>query len=179
MLRAARRALPWVRAEARALVCGPAAGAAAGPQLTLRPLGNGLLLQAVRNYADKKPVTQSSQMDDLPSSMLLKDYQNVPGIDRIDDIVKRLLSLEMANQKEKMKIKTEQLLNKMLINPEDTKSLEARVTRLTVKIHNYEEHMQKHRKVFQEKQKLKKLKKQEAELKNKETKKPKSQESLV
>ncbi|XP_044527430.1 28S ribosomal protein S15, mitochondrial [Gracilinanus agilis] len=243
MLRAARISLPWVRAQARSLVFGPAAGAAAGPQLALRPPGNGLLLQAARTYADKKPVIQSSQMDDLPSSLLIKDYQNVPGIDRTDDIVKRLLSLEMANQKEKMKIKTEQLLNKMSINPEDTKSLEARVTRLTVKIRNYEEHMQKHRKdkahkrwllmsidqrkkllknlrqtnfevfektckdlgieytipprynqpkhrrwvakkafcikVFQEAQKLKKLKKKEVELKKKETKKPETQESLV
>ncbi|XP_043848219.1 28S ribosomal protein S15, mitochondrial-like, partial [Dromiciops gliroides] len=107
---------------------------------------NGLLLQAARAYADQKAATQSSQMDDLPSSMLLKDYQNVPGIDRVDDVVKRLLSLEMANQKEKMKIKTEQLLNKITENPEDTTSLEARVIQLTVKIRNYEEHMQKHHK---------------------------------
>ncbi|XP_036593515.1 28S ribosomal protein S15, mitochondrial-like [Trichosurus vulpecula] len=146
MLRA-QRALLWGRAQAPApaLACGPTARAAAGPPCALRP-GNGLLLQAARAYADKKPVTQSSQMDDLPSSMLLKEYQNVPGIDGVDDVVKRLLSLEMANQREKMKIKTEQLLNQITANPEDTTSLEARVVRLTVRIRNYEEHMQKHHK---------------------------------
>ncbi|XP_020951619.1 28S ribosomal protein S15, mitochondrial isoform X5 [Sus scrofa] len=105
--------------------------------------------------------------------MLLLDYQNVPGIHKVDDVVKRLLSLEMANQKEKLKIKKMQLMNKVLENPEDTSSLEARswsggpwrvgvqgsllagpgpssadilVVALTVKIRNYEEHMQKHRK---------------------------------
>ncbi|XP_072466123.1 small ribosomal subunit protein uS15m [Notamacropus eugenii] len=148
MFRAARRALLWGRAQAPALACGPTARAAAGPPCTLRSPGNGPLLQAARAYADKKPalVTQPSQMDDLPSSMLLKEYQNVPGIDGVDDVVRRLLSLEMANQKEKMKIKTEQLLNQITLNPEDTTSLEARVIKLTVRIRNYEEHMQKHRK---------------------------------
>ncbi|XP_020839304.1 small ribosomal subunit protein uS15m isoform X2 [Phascolarctos cinereus] len=129
MLRGARRALLWCRAQAPALACGPSARVTVGPPCALRP-----------------PVTQSSQMDDLPSSILLKDYQNVPGIDRVDDVVKRLLSLEMANQKEKMKIKTEQLLTQITLNPEDTTSLEARVIKLTVKIRNYEEHMQKHHK---------------------------------
>uniref|UniRef100_A0A7N5KH11 Small ribosomal subunit protein uS15m n=1 Tax=Ailuropoda melanoleuca TaxID=9646 RepID=A0A7N5KH11_AILME len=65
---------------------------------------------------------------------------------RFDDVVRRLLSLEMANQKEKLKIKQELLMNKILANPEDTNSLEARIVALTVKIRSYEEHMQKHRK---------------------------------
>ncbi|XP_027720164.1 28S ribosomal protein S15, mitochondrial [Vombatus ursinus] len=146
MLRTARRVLLWGRAQAPALACGPSTRVTVGPPCALRPPGSSILLQAARAYADKKPVTQSGQMDDLPSSMLLKDYQNVPGIDRVDDVVKRLLSLEMANQKEKMKIKTEQLLTQITLNPEDTTSLEARVIKLTVKIRNYEEHMQKHRK---------------------------------
>ncbi|XP_068924056.1 small ribosomal subunit protein uS15m [Petaurus breviceps papuanus] len=245
MLRATRRALLWGRAQAPAQACGPTARAAAGPLCAPRPPGNGLLLQAARAYAVKKPalVTQTSQMDDLPSSMLVKDYQNVPGIDGVDDVVKRLLSLEMASQKEKMKIKTEQLLNQIIVNPEDTTSLEARVIKLTVKIRNYEEHMQKHRKdkahkryllmsidqrkkllkklrqtnfevfekickdlgieytfpplyyrpahrrwvtkkafcikVFQEAQKLKKLKKQEEALKREGTKRPESQDTLA
>ncbi|KAK2498409.1 hypothetical protein MC885_002956 [Smutsia gigantea] len=88
----------------------------------------------------------TSQDDDPPPSTLLKDYQNIPGVDKLDDVVKRLLSLEMANQKEKLKIKQEQLMKKVVANPEDTRSLEARIVALTVKIHNYEEHMQKHRK---------------------------------
>uniref|UniRef100_A0A452V4H3 Uncharacterized protein n=1 Tax=Ursus maritimus TaxID=29073 RepID=A0A452V4H3_URSMA len=40
------------------------------------------------------------------------------------DHVRRLLSLEIANQKEKLKIKQEQLMNKIVANPEDTSSLE-------------------------------------------------------
>nr|XP_031320644.1 28S ribosomal protein S15, mitochondrial isoform X2 [Camelus dromedarius] len=117
----------------------------------------GLILQAARGYATQKPV-QPSQEDDLAPSMLLKDYQDIPGIEKVDDVVKRLLSLEMANQKEKLKIKKALLMNKVAENPEDTRSLEARIVALTVKIHSYEDHMQKHRKVFQEVQKLKKQK---------------------
>ncbi|XP_051843669.1 28S ribosomal protein S15, mitochondrial [Antechinus flavipes] len=147
MLRAARRALLLGQVQVRALACGPTARVAVGPQRALLPSGNGLLLRAARAYAtDKTPATQSSQMDDLPSSILLKDYQNVPGIDKVDDVVKRILSLEMADQREKMKVKTEHLINKITANPEDTTSLEARVIKLTVRIRNYEEHMQKHHK---------------------------------
>uniref|UniRef100_A0A8C0NT26 Small ribosomal subunit protein uS15m n=2 Tax=Canis lupus familiaris TaxID=9615 RepID=A0A8C0NT26_CANLF len=65
---------------------------------------------------------------------------------RVDDVVRRLLSLEMASQKEKLKIKHQQLMSKIVANPEDTSSLEARIVALTVKIRNFEEHMQKHRK---------------------------------
>ncbi|XP_015340748.1 28S ribosomal protein S15, mitochondrial isoform X6 [Marmota marmota marmota] len=89
---------------------------------------------------------QPKQDNDPPPSTLLKDYQNIPGIEKVDDVVKRLLSLEMANQKEKLKIKQEQLMRKVVENPEDTRSLEARIVALTIKIRNYEEHMQKHRK---------------------------------
>ena len=57
--------------------------------------------------------------------MMLKDYQNIPGIAKVDDVVKRLLSLEMANKKEMLKIKKEQLMNKVVENLKDTSSLEA------------------------------------------------------
>ncbi|XP_036285847.1 28S ribosomal protein S15, mitochondrial-like [Pipistrellus kuhlii] len=100
---------------------------------------------AARGYAIQKPV-RPSQEDDPPPSTLLKDHQDVPGIDKVDDVGKRLLSLEMGNQKEKLKVKKEQLMNKVVANPEDTSALEARIVALTVKIRNYEEHMQKHRK---------------------------------
>lgn len=50
----------------------------------------------------------------------------------------------MANQTEKLKIKQEQLMNKVMENAEDISSLEAWMVVLTVKIQNYEEHMQKH-----------------------------------
>ncbi|KAM9686644.1 small ribosomal subunit protein uS15m [Trichechus inunguis] len=148
MLRAAWRALSSVRTQAVTPVPVlrlPNRGRARLPsdQWGLHP--RGLLLQAARGFASQKPV-QPSQEDDPPLSTLLKDYQNVPGIEKVDDVVKRLLSLEMANQKEKLKIKQEWLMNKIVANPEDTSSLEARIVALTVKIRNYEEHMQKHRK---------------------------------
>ncbi|XP_028937373.1 28S ribosomal protein S15, mitochondrial [Ornithorhynchus anatinus] len=110
------------------------------------PGGGGCLLsQPARAFAAKKQVLPS-QVDDLPSSMLRQDFRNVPGIDKVDDLVKRVLSLEMAPMKEKLKIKKEQMVSKVSANPEDTSSLEARVAALTVKIRSYEEHMQKHRK---------------------------------
>ncbi|XP_004472315.1 small ribosomal subunit protein uS15m [Dasypus novemcinctus] len=139
MLRVAWRALRSIRTQVVAQT--PVLGRPSD-QRVLQPRG---LLQAARGYAVQKPV-QPRQDDDPPPSMLLKDYQNVPGIENVDDVVKRLLSLEMANRKEKLKIKQEQLMNKVLANPEDTSSLEARIVALTVKIRNYEEHMQKHRK---------------------------------
>ncbi|XP_055979089.1 small ribosomal subunit protein uS15m isoform X1 [Sorex fumeus] len=146
MLRATCRALSWVRgpALADAAVLGRPAGRERAPR-DLLSHGRGLLLQAARGYALQKPAPPSHDADPAPST-LLKDYQNVPGIDRVDDVVKKLLSLEMADQKEKKKIKTEQLRSQIVANPEDTSSLEARIVALTVKIHSYEEHMQKHRK---------------------------------
>ena len=75
-------------------------------------------------YATQIPV-QQSQEDDPPLSMLLKDYQNIPGIAKVDDVVKRLPSLEMDNNKEMLKIKKEQLMSKVVENLKDTSSLEA------------------------------------------------------
>lgn len=103
------------------------------------------LLQAARGYATQKPVQPSQDNDPHPST-LLRDYQDVPGIEKVDDVVKRLLSVEMASRKEMLKIKQEQLMKKVMANPEDTISLDTRIVALTVKIRNYEEHMQKHRK---------------------------------
>ncbi|XP_048206869.1 28S ribosomal protein S15, mitochondrial isoform X2 [Perognathus longimembris pacificus] len=92
-----------------------------------------------------QPPIQPNQDGDPPLSTLLKDYQNVPGIDKVDDVVRRVLSLEMANKKEKLKVKQEQLMEKIEANLENTRSLEAQVVSLTVRIHSLEEHMQKHR----------------------------------
>ncbi|KAF6110189.1 mitochondrial ribosomal protein S15 [Phyllostomus discolor] len=146
MLRAAWRVLSSIRTQAPVLGP-PGRGCARIPSdrwgLPSPPLG--FILPATRGYAIQKPV-RPSQEDDPPPSTLLKDYQNIPGIEKVDDVVKRLLSLEMANRKEKLKIKQEQLMNKVVANPEDTRSLEARIVALTVRIRNYEEHMQKHRK---------------------------------
>ncbi|KAB0344934.1 hypothetical protein FD754_021860 [Muntiacus muntjak] len=100
-------------------------GTDTAPVLGLRGRGWATLLsiQWDLKYDTQKPV-QQSQEDDLSLPMLLKDYQNVPGIE-IDD-VKRLLSLEMANKKEMLKIKKEQLMSKVVENLKDTSSLEAR-----------------------------------------------------
>uniref|UniRef100_A0A8D2HZY4 Small ribosomal subunit protein uS15m n=1 Tax=Urocitellus parryii TaxID=9999 RepID=A0A8D2HZY4_UROPR len=133
MLRAAWRALSSVRTQA--MTQAPAFG--------LLGRGNARLLS---DQWGLQPPIQPKQDNDPPPSTLLKDYQNIPGIEKVDDVVKRLLSLEMANQKEKLKIKQEQLMKKVVENPEDTRSLEARIVALTIKIRNYEEHMQKHRK---------------------------------
>uniref|UniRef100_A0A8C2S9M8 Small ribosomal subunit protein uS15m n=1 Tax=Capra hircus TaxID=9925 RepID=A0A8C2S9M8_CAPHI len=150
MLRAAWRALSSIRTQAvtQPSVLGLPGGGCAkllSVQRDLPSSPRGLVLQAARGYATQKPV-QQSQEDDPPPSTLLKDYQNVPGIEKVDDVVKRLISLEMANKKEMLKIKKEQLMNKVVENPKDTSSLEARIVALTVKIRSYEEHMQKHRK---------------------------------
>ncbi|XP_010172046.2 28S ribosomal protein S15, mitochondrial [Antrostomus carolinensis] len=76
--------------------------------------------------------------------MLKKDYANVSIINSVDDVVKRLLSLEMASQKEKMKIKTQQLVEKVRRSPNDNGSFEVQVAILTAKIRSYEEHLQMH-----------------------------------
>ncbi|NXP02996.1 RT15 protein, partial [Thinocorus orbignyianus] len=85
-----------------------------------------------------------SHLDDLPPTMLKKDYTNVPVVNSVDDVVRRLLSLEMASQKEKMKIKTQQLVEKVRRSPSDNGSFEVQVAILTAKIRTYEEHLQKH-----------------------------------
>ncbi|NXW90472.1 RT15 protein, partial [Alopecoenas beccarii] len=104
-------------------------------------------IQTARCYA--RPVRRKrkeipSHLDDLPPTMIKKDYANVPIIDSVDDVVKRLLSLEMASQKEKMKIKIQQLVEKVRRSPSDNGSFEVQVAILTAKIRTYEEHLQRH-----------------------------------
>ncbi|OXB66407.1 hypothetical protein ASZ78_011941 [Callipepla squamata] len=85
-----------------------------------------------------------SHLDDLPPTMMKKDYANVPVINSVDDVVKRLLSLEMANQREKMKIKIQQLVEKVRRSPSDNGSFEVQTAILTAKIRTLEEHLQRH-----------------------------------
>ncbi|NWR85900.1 RT15 protein, partial [Furnarius figulus] len=106
-------------------------------------------LQAARGYA--RPVTRKkkdipSQLDDLPPTMLKKDYANLPIMDSMDDVVKRLLSLEMASQKEKMKIKIQQLVEKVRRSPRDNGSFEVQGKLKPGKllIRMFEEHLQRH-----------------------------------
>ncbi|XP_069079967.1 small ribosomal subunit protein uS15m isoform X1 [Pleurodeles waltl] len=104
------------------------------------------LLVSVRHYAkvtSKKPEFPS-QLDDLPPTMLQKDYATVKIAESVDDVVKRLLSLEMASQREKMQVKIQQLVDMVKRNPYDFGSTEVKIAKLTAKIRNYQEHLQKH-----------------------------------
>ncbi|NXV07818.1 RT15 protein, partial [Cettia cetti] len=90
-----------------------------------------------------------SHLDDLPPTMLRKDYANLPIMSSVDDVVKRVLSLEMASQKEKMKVKTQQLVEKVRRSPNDNGSFELlslsfAVAILTARIRTLEEHLQRH-----------------------------------
>ncbi|NWW59284.1 RT15 protein, partial [Ifrita kowaldi] len=90
-----------------------------------------------------------SHLDDLPPTLLKKEYANLPIMNSVDDVVKRLLSLEMASQKEKMKVKTQQLVEKVRRSPKDNGSFELLslffpVAILTAKIRTLEEHLQRH-----------------------------------
>ncbi|XP_016853345.1 small ribosomal subunit protein uS15m [Anolis carolinensis] len=105
------------------------------------------LLQAARAYARpvrrKKPEI-TSHLDDLPPTMLQWKYTNVPAVNQVDDVVRRLLSLEMASQKEKLKIKKEQLADKVRKAPNDKGSFEVQIAYLTAKIRTLQEHLHMH-----------------------------------
>ncbi|XP_072404745.1 small ribosomal subunit protein uS15m isoform X5 [Chiloscyllium punctatum] len=118
--------------------------------------GRGASLVAVNNYASLSKKTQEfpSQLDDLSSTMLKKDYKDLEIMNMTNDVVRKLLSLEMASHKEKLKLKTSQLVEKVQRSPSDVGSTEVQIAILTAKIRNYQEHLQVHRKVFQEVQKL-------------------------
>ncbi|KAM6909885.1 small ribosomal subunit protein uS15m [Xenentodon cancila] len=78
--------------------------------------------------------------------MLKKDYAAVPLAQTTDDLVKRLLSLELASHKEKLQLKTEQLVAKVQRDKNDHSSPEFQIAILTARIRNYQEHLQKHHK---------------------------------
>ncbi|KAM4884727.1 small ribosomal subunit protein uS15m [Sylvia borin] len=104
------------------------------------------VLQAARGYArpaaKKKEIP--SHLDDLPPTMLKKEYANLPIMNSVDDVVKRVLSLEMASQKEKLRVKKQQLVEKVRRSPTDNGSFEVQVAILTARIRTLEEHLQKH-----------------------------------
>ncbi|TRZ03106.1 hypothetical protein DNTS_029894 [Danionella cerebrum] len=68
----------------------------------------------------------SSQLMDLQPDMLKKDFVNVPLAHSVDDLVKRLLSLEFASHREKLKLKEEQLIAKVQRHKLDRTSPEVR-----------------------------------------------------
>ncbi|XP_068995060.1 small ribosomal subunit protein uS15m [Embiotoca jacksoni] len=103
----------------------------------------------VRHYArvaKKKKTGPESQLSDLPPTMLMMDYAAVPLAQTSDDIVKRLLSLELASHSEKLRLKKEQLIAKVQRDESDRSSVEVKVAVLTARIRNYQEHLQKHHK---------------------------------
>ncbi|KAF4088040.1 hypothetical protein AMELA_G00078210 [Ameiurus melas] len=105
-----------------------------------------LTSQPVRQYAravQKKPEFQS-QLQDLPPSMLKLEYASVPLAYTVDDVVKKLLSLELANHSERLRLKEEQLIAKVQRHENDRNSTEVKVAILTARIRNFQEHLQKH-----------------------------------
>ncbi|KAB5586726.1 hypothetical protein PHYPO_G00004890 [Pangasianodon hypophthalmus] len=105
-----------------------------------------LTSQSVRQYAravQKKPEFQS-QLQDLPPSMLKHEYASVPLAHTVDDVVKKLLSLELASHSEKLRLKEEQLIGKVQRHENDRSSTEVKVAVLTARIRNFQEHLQKH-----------------------------------
>nr|XP_040020397.1 28S ribosomal protein S15, mitochondrial [Gasterosteus aculeatus aculeatus] len=103
----------------------------------------------VRHYArvaKKKKTGPVSQLADLPSTMLKMDYAAVPLAQATDDVVKRLLSLELASHAEKLQLKKEQYVAKVQRDENDRSSVEVKVAVLTARIRNYQEHLLKHHK---------------------------------
>ncbi|XP_062255421.1 small ribosomal subunit protein uS15m [Platichthys flesus] len=130
---------PWTCSSA--LVAAPGGVSAVAGIFALHP--------PVRHYArgakTKKTVPQS-QLSDLPPTMLRMDYAAVPLAQTTDDVVKRLLSLELACHSDKLQLKKEQLIAKVQRDESDRSSVEVKVAILTARIRNYQEHLQKHHK---------------------------------
>ncbi|XP_042346159.1 28S ribosomal protein S15, mitochondrial [Plectropomus leopardus] len=131
-------ARPWTRSPAS--VSGPRVSCGAGSFAVPPP---------VRHYArsaKKRKTAPVSQLSDLPPTMLKMDYAAVPLAQTTDDIVKRLLSLELASHSEKLQMKKEQMIAKVQRDKDDRHSMEVQVAVLTARIRNYQEHLQKHHK---------------------------------
>ncbi|XP_048469009.1 28S ribosomal protein S15, mitochondrial isoform X2 [Rhincodon typus] len=119
-----------------------------GPGVIVSGQWRGASLVVVNNYASisKKTREFPSQLDDLSPTMLKKDYKDLEIMNTTNDVVLKLLSLEMATHKEKLKLKTSQLVEKVQRSPSDVGSTEVQIAILTAKIRNYQEHLQVHRK---------------------------------
>lgn len=129
---------PWTCSSA--LLTGPTVSRVAGSCAIPPP---------VRHYArGAKPKMKGpeSQLSDLPPTMLKMEYAAVPLAQTTDDIVKRLISLELANHTEKVQLKKEQLIAKVQRDEGDRSSMEVKVAILTTRIRNLQEHLQKHHK---------------------------------
>ncbi|KAF4795471.1 28S ribosomal protein S15, mitochondrial [Turdus rufiventris] len=100
------------------------------------------VLQTARGYAKastKKKKDTPSHLDDLPPTLLKKDYANLPIMNSVDDVVKRLLSLEMASQKPlHWTANVLQVIFAFHMPRKQTVAI------LTARIRTLEEHLQKH-----------------------------------
>ncbi|KAI9999980.1 hypothetical protein NQD34_011823 [Periophthalmus magnuspinnatus] len=115
-----------------------------GPNLRC---GSFALQPQVRHYARaaKKSVAASPRhLSDLTPTMLKLDYATVPLAQTTDDVVKRLISLELASHKEKLELKKELLISKVQRDKNDRNSEEVRVAMLTARICNFQDHLQIH-----------------------------------
>ncbi|XP_051263108.1 28S ribosomal protein S15, mitochondrial [Dicentrarchus labrax] len=111
----------------------------------------------VRHYArgaKKRKTTPEGLFSDLSPTMLKVDYTAVPLAQTTDDLVKRLLSLELASHSDKLKLKTEQMIEKVQRDKNDRSSVEVQVAMLTARIRNYQEHLQKHHKDIANKRRM-------------------------
>nr|XP_046254770.1 28S ribosomal protein S15, mitochondrial [Scatophagus argus] len=122
-----------------ALLSGPRVGCVAGS----------FAVPPIRHYAraaKKMKTGYEGQLSDLQPAMLKLDYTAVPLAQTTDDVVKRLLSLELASHTEKLQLKKEQLIAKVQKDKNDRSSVEVKVAVLTARIRNYQEHLQNHNK---------------------------------
>ncbi|KAI7806286.1 28S ribosomal protein S15, mitochondrial [Triplophysa rosa] len=102
--------------------------------------------QQVRQYARavRKKQEFPSQLQDLPPSMLKLEYASVPLAHTVDDVVKKLLTLEFASHSEKLRMKEEELIAKVQRDENDRTSTEVKVAILSARIRNFQEHLHKH-----------------------------------
>ncbi|KAG1948208.1 28S ribosomal protein S15, mitochondrial [Pimephales promelas] len=102
--------------------------------------------QPVRQYArpSRKKQEFPSQLQDLHPSLLKHEYASVPLAQSVDDVVKKLLTLEFANHSEKLRLKEEQLIAKVQRDENDRTSTEVKVAIMTARIRNFQEHLHKH-----------------------------------
>uniref|UniRef100_A0A3Q1FU55 Small ribosomal subunit protein uS15m n=1 Tax=Acanthochromis polyacanthus TaxID=80966 RepID=A0A3Q1FU55_9TELE len=113
-----------------------------GPIVSRGKTGKGKNKQINKNFKN----VDNSHLSDLAPTMLKMDYAAVPLAQTTDDLVKRILSLELASHSDKLQIKKEQLIAKVQRDEHDRSSVEVQVAILTARIRNYQEHLLKHHK---------------------------------
>ncbi|XP_076008769.1 small ribosomal subunit protein uS15m [Genypterus blacodes] len=110
--------------------------------------------RAARTRGPARKTVPESQLSDLPPTMLKMDFAKVPLAQTTDDVVKRLLSLELASHSDKLQLKKQQLITMVQKNERDRSSAEVKIAILTARIRNYQEHLQKHRKDMANKRRM-------------------------